>query len=270
MFERVSAALRHIQEDLAQVLDAGQITAVCRDVGYRFRQRLLDPVTTIHLFVIQILHGNFAVARLREFTDKEFSEAGYCKAHGRLPLQVLQALLQRVSGALRSTIDDSTRWRGHRTFHLDGSSFSIPDTPELQKEFGQPGGQRPGCGFPVAHVLALFHAGTGFLLKILTAPLRTHDILGFDVAVHDAGGMSHRQRLGRLADHFRQRGQRGALADKSAQRLSLDQLHDQKRLTLVLVDIVDGADVWMVQGGDGPRFTLEALEGSGILGVGLG
>ncbi len=176
MFERVSAALRHIQEDLAQVLDAGQITAVCRDVGYRFRQRLLDPVTTIHLFVIQILHGNFAVARLREFTDKEFSEAGYCKARGRLPLQVLQALLQRVSGALRSTIDDSTRWRGHRTFHLDGSSFSMPDTPELQKEFGQPGGQRPGCGFPVAHVLALFHAGTGFLLKILTAPLRTHDM----------------------------------------------------------------------------------------------
>ena len=52
----------------------------------------------------------------------------------------------------------------------------MPDTPELQKEFGQPGNQRPGCGFPVAHLLVLFHAGTGLLREILTSPLRTHDM----------------------------------------------------------------------------------------------
>jgi hypothetical protein len=172
----VRAAMRRIQAELAQVLDAAQITAVCRDLGYQFRRRLLDPITTIHLFVIQILNGNFAVARLKEFTDQDFSEAAYCKARGRLPLKVLQTLLQRVGAALRSTMNAAGRWRGHRTFHVDGSAFSMPDTPELQKEFGQPGCQRPGCGFPVAHMLALFHAGTGFLLKVLTAPLRTHDM----------------------------------------------------------------------------------------------
>ena len=175
MIQRVRAALRRIQEELAQVLDAGQITAICRDVGYQFRQRLLDPVATIHLFVIQILNGNFAVARLKDFTDADFSEAAYCKARGRLPLQVLQTLLQRVGAALRSTQDAAERWRGHRTFHVDGSAFSMPDTPELQKEFGQPGNQRAGCGFPVAHLLALFHASTGFLVKVLATPLRTHD-----------------------------------------------------------------------------------------------
>jgi hypothetical protein len=176
MFDPVRDALRRIQQDLAEVLDAGQITAVCREVGYRFRQRLLDPIATIHLFVVQVLHGNFAVARLQDFTDEPFSEAAYCKARGRLPLAVLQALLQRVGAALRTTVDDAGRWRGHRTFHVDGSAFSMPDTPELQKAFGQPGGQRVGCGFPVAHLLTLFHAGTGFLLQVLTAPLRTHDM----------------------------------------------------------------------------------------------
>jgi hypothetical protein len=59
---------------------------------------------------------------------------------------------------------------------MDGSSCSMPDTPELQEEFGQPGNQRPGCGFPVAHLLVLFHAGTGLLREILTSPLRTHDM----------------------------------------------------------------------------------------------
>jgi Transposase DDE domain len=176
MFNRVSAALRRIQEDVAHVLDPQQINAVCSEAGYQFRKRVLDPITTIHLFVMQILNGNFAVARLKEFTDKEFSEAAYCNARGRLPLQVLQILLQRVGSALRPMMNDAGRWRKHRTFHIDGSGFSMPDTPELQKEFGQPGGQRPGCGFPVAHVLALFHAGTGFLVKILAAPLRTHDM----------------------------------------------------------------------------------------------
>jgi hypothetical protein len=176
MVDPVRLALRRIQQDLARVLDAPQITRVCREAGYRFRRRLLDPITTIHLFVMQILHGNFAAARLQDFADEPFSEAAYCKARGRLPLAVLQTLLRRVGAALRPTFDDAGRWCGHRTFHVDGSAFSMPDAPELQKEFGQPGGQRVGCGFPVAHLLTLFHAGTGFLLQVLTAPLRTHDM----------------------------------------------------------------------------------------------
>jgi hypothetical protein len=34
----------------------------------------------------------------------------------------------------------------------------MPDTPALQKHFGQPSGQKKGCGFPVAHLLVLFEA----------------------------------------------------------------------------------------------------------------
>jgi Transposase DDE domain len=176
MLFHLNAALRRIQEDLAKVLQPEQIATACRDVGHKYRERVLDPITTIHLFVTQILHGNFAVARLREFADEAFSEAAYCKARGRLPLALLQKLLERVGSALRPIIDDDARWHGHRTFHVDGSSFSMPDTEALQEEFGQPGRQRPGCGFPVAHMLALFHAGTGFIKKVLTAPLRSHDM----------------------------------------------------------------------------------------------
>jgi hypothetical protein len=54
----------------------------------------------------------------------------------------------------------------------------MSDQPGLQQEFGQPGGQAEGCGFPVAHFLALMHAGTGMIVKVLTAPLRTHDLFG--------------------------------------------------------------------------------------------
>lgn len=176
MFPRLQAALEKIQHELAQVLDGTVITTACRELGYRFRTRLLDPITTIHLFVLQILRGNVAMARLKDFTQRVFTEAAYCKARMRLPLAVLQSLLRRVGQAVQTTVDHASRWHGQRTFLLDGSSFSMPDTPALQQAFGQPGGQRAGCGFPRAHLLALFHAGTGFLLEVFAAPLRTHDL----------------------------------------------------------------------------------------------
>jgi hypothetical protein len=52
----------------------------------------------------------------------------------------------------------------------------MPDTPALQEAFGQSTEPRPGCGVPVAHLLGLFHAGTGLLLKLVVAPLFTHDL----------------------------------------------------------------------------------------------
>ena len=65
-----------------------------------------------------------------------------------------------------------SRWLGYRVFLVDGSSFSMPDNPpQLQEHFGQPGNQMPGCGFPVAHWLAMMHYGTGMVVRMLTAPL---------------------------------------------------------------------------------------------------
>ena len=51
-----------------------------------------------------------------------------------------------------------------------------PSPPALQAAFGQSTEQRPGCGVPGAHLLGLFHAGTGLLLKLVVAPLLTHDL----------------------------------------------------------------------------------------------
>src|SRR6266446_5378754 len=176
MIGTVTAVLKHIKADLGQVLDAPTILALCHEAGYPWRPRLLDPVTTVHLFILQILHGNTACSHLPHLAGQRFTASAYCQARTRLPLVVWQQLLRRTSAVCAQTTHDEGRWRGHRTFLVDGSSFSMPDTPELQESFGQPSGQRPGCGFPVAHLLALFHAGTGFLLEVLTAPWHTHDM----------------------------------------------------------------------------------------------
>jgi hypothetical protein len=105
-----------------------------------------------------------------------FTAAAYCKARMRLKLQALYLLLERSVAQLHEDVFDNSRWLGHRVFFVDGSSFSMPDTPVLQAHFGQPGQQQPGCGFPTAHWLALLHAGSGMITKMLASALRTHDM----------------------------------------------------------------------------------------------
>jgi hypothetical protein len=91
-------------------------------------------------------------------------------------LRVLPRVLEQTVATVRHASAGSTRWLGHRVWVLDGSSFSRPEGPALQAQFGQPGGQWPGGGFPVARWLALFDVATGMLLRSSVAPLRTHDM----------------------------------------------------------------------------------------------
>jgi hypothetical protein len=168
--------LRQFKTDVATAISRETITAICGYLGYRCRERILDPVTTVHVFLLQILHGNTACSALARLAELPFTATAYCLARKRLPLALFEDLLQHVCDALFPEVQSTGRWQGHRTWHLDGSSFSMPDTPELQARFGQPGNQAKGCGFPVARLLALFHAGTGLLLRVVAAPLRTHDL----------------------------------------------------------------------------------------------
>jgi hypothetical protein len=169
-------ALAQIKADVAVHLQAATIERICRELGHSWRDRALSPVVTVHAFLLQVLHSNTACDHVPHLVGGSFTGEAYCLARRRLPVALFERLLSAVIGSLASCRDQAQRWCGHRVWLLDGSSCSMPDTPELQQAFGQPGVQKPGCGFPVAHVLTLFHAGTGMLQKILTAPLRTHDM----------------------------------------------------------------------------------------------
>ena len=53
----------------------------------------------------------------------------------------------------------------------------MPDTPDLQKTFGQPPAQAPGCGFPVAKVVALFCWASGAVIEAAIGALRTSELV---------------------------------------------------------------------------------------------
>jgi hypothetical protein len=178
VIRNISEVVRQFKHEWTSQLDDETIAEVCRQEGMTWRQTVLTPIVTIKLFFLQILHGNTACEGVRHLARMAFTGAAYCEARMRIPLSVFQRLIERTAAHMQDAISDNGRWHGHRLFYLDGSSFSMPDKPCLQKEFGQPSHQKAGCGFPVAHFLALMHAGTGMILKVLTAPMRTHDLNG--------------------------------------------------------------------------------------------
>jgi hypothetical protein len=172
----IMPVLARLRQDLADALSPEAIRLACRQAQHSWRNRTLDPVATVSLFLLQVLHGNTACQHVVHFGNWAFSAEAYCKARKRLPLRVLQILLEQVAAGLRRRTTADARWLGHRVWIEDGSSFSMPDVPALQDYFGQPSGQRPGCGFPVAKWVALFDLATGMLLRVSVNPLRTHDM----------------------------------------------------------------------------------------------
>lgn len=170
----ITAAISRIKSDVARILTPDSIRAACRRVGHTWRERVLDPATTVHLFLLQVLNGNTACSHVPHLGGVNCTGEAYNQARSRLPLKVLRDLLARLAGRLPTFRNGL--WRGHRTLLIDGTGLSMPDTPALQQEYGQPGSQAKGCGYPVMHLLAVFDYATGFLVSVATAALRTHDL----------------------------------------------------------------------------------------------
>src|SRR5438132_5091953 len=133
----IAEVVRPFKADVANLLTPETIVRLCRHLNYRWRERVLDPTTTIHLFLLQILHGNVACKGLRHLVDFSFTASAFCSARMRLPLALFEKLLQCVGDALQSETQDTGRWHEHRTWTLDGSNFSMSDTKVLREHFGQ-------------------------------------------------------------------------------------------------------------------------------------
>ena len=172
----ITDIVRHFKQNWTEELNETSIAQACRDSGMIWLDSMLNPVVTIQIFLLQVLHGNTACQHMPHLCEIAFTAAGYCKARMRIKLEVFELLLRRCVDSIQKETLDTGRWLGHRVFMVDGSSFSMPDTPVLQSHFGQHTLQKPGCGFPTAHWLAMLHMSTGMITRMLASPLRTHDM----------------------------------------------------------------------------------------------
>ena len=92
MVPRITTILRRFTGEWAALLQPDAILAVCREIGYTgWHDRVLTPVTTVQLFLLQILHGNTACSHLPHLSGLQFTAAAYCQARAKLPLRFFRS-----------------------------------------------------------------------------------------------------------------------------------------------------------------------------------
>ena len=122
MAANISKVVAQIKSNIRSVLPGDVIVLLCRELGYKWRERCLDPVTTLHAFLVQILYGNTACDHLPRLMGKSFTGEAYCMARSKLPLALFQRLIQAVCGVFKS-VCHSAEWLGHRVDKLNSFRF---------------------------------------------------------------------------------------------------------------------------------------------------
>jgi DDE family transposase len=165
------------REPIAHLPIADHLNQLLRQSGCVWRDRLLTPMLTLRLFLTQILNGNCAIAALRQLSGIDFAPSSYCEARNRMPMQLLQSLLQWMQSHAEQSFG-LVKTVGARVLIADGSTYSMEDTPPLREHFDLPKGTRPGVGYPMGKLMGLLDAATGLFVSLLALPLFQHDMRG--------------------------------------------------------------------------------------------
>ena len=94
------------------------------------------------------------------------------------------------------------------------------------------------------------------------------DVGGLDITMHDAFGVRGVERIGDLDRQVRADCSisSGCPAMQMLQGHAFEKLHGDEGLAVLLADVVDGADVRVIQRGSGLGFSLKTRQSLGISG----
>jgi len=162
-----------------QVLDDQTLVTVLDAHGKPSRERLYPPLDTLRLFIGQVLSvdracqdvvGRRLSERLAQGQSANALNTGsYCDARQRLPLALPTTLGSLIGERLELTTPLQWRWQGRTVKLFDGTTVSMPDTPDNQQAYPQSREQKPGLGFPVARIGALIGLASGAVLRYQVA-----------------------------------------------------------------------------------------------------
>ena len=171
----VAAARRHGDLYFAALLPQDRILKAFASARATWQGWVYSPAVTVWMFLSQCLSSDHscrdAVARLiawrlaRGLSPCSADTGAYCTARGALPEAALHALARDTG---RQVEDESPKiwlWHDRKVRVVDGSTITMPDTPENQAAYPQQKTQKPGCGFPIARILVVFSLAAGTVLE---------------------------------------------------------------------------------------------------------
>ncbi len=157
------------------------------DRGVGGRERCLPARVTFWAFMAQVLSPGMGCREVVSKVEawwrwaqinpgRSLSASAYSQARLRLDKQGLEVIAAQVAHVLdRNTLTREKWLHGRRVKIIDGTTVSMPDTPENQAVWRQPSSQKSGCGFPLMKLTGLFSLGSGALLDHATSNEHVHE-----------------------------------------------------------------------------------------------
>ena len=157
------------------------------DSGANSRQRRFTPHVTFWAFLVQTLSPQTScreivrkvqawwLQRAPDADAGSASTAAYTKARKRLAPDTIGSVDRHLAGRMEGRVQPAQLWLERRVRVADGTTVSMPDTPQNQKEYPQPSSQKPGCGFPQMRIVGLFSLASGALLDYAKSSIHVHE-----------------------------------------------------------------------------------------------
>jgi len=157
-----------------------------RDEGPHSRRRRWTLRLTFWTFLWQVAQAGAScreavrqaatLCRISRQPLPSVKDSPYCQARAAIPLEVLDNIHAALVTEARRAMAQKDLWCGHRVRIVDGTTVTLPDTPENQAAYPQQSVQRPGCGFPILKLTGLFCLATGLFTSWATGPWRNHEL----------------------------------------------------------------------------------------------
>lgn len=148
------------------------------ETGKETRDRVFPSMLSLWLFMWQIFqrHASCRAATAKanamrsaqgQPTCSPESDA-YCQARVRLSESGMAAVVRDSAKELHERAGQSDILQGRPVKIYDGSTVTMPDTPQNQAEYPQHPRQKAGLGFPIARLGVLFSLASGAVLDMAT------------------------------------------------------------------------------------------------------
>lgn len=166
----------------SEVLSSETIASSINQIPYRQRYGFYPPDITLWAFLSQVFDADHsldaAVSRVIAFHLSQGREeiissstSAYSQARAKLPEELISNLARQSAEQMEESLPKNWLWRMlHHLKLIDGSTISMPDTPENQALYPQPDSQKAGVGFPIARIVTVISCVTGALLDLAIGP----------------------------------------------------------------------------------------------------
>lgn len=145
-----------------------------------YRERVYTPTDTLSMFLSQALNADRSCQNAVNdcFMDRQGSgqsqvstnTGAYCRARQRLPIEMVRELVRHSGQQLTARLPEQWRWKGRDVKMVDGTTLSMPDTPQNQAVYPQPNTQEPGVGFPLCRLVGILDLSGGAVMDVAFGP----------------------------------------------------------------------------------------------------